>query len=176
MQPPSPPLSFYSLFMNETYKDHKDHPFAPISEEKGPKYSPEEKIWRPVIEKGQDGIDEPKRLASETMRAIEKGPLGVSRSDLSILRDNFTLTTWLLIGACLQAVVLTLCSLPYAILPASILLAWRFFDNLLQIAGVRQNPNMANVVLGKFSIHTPDAEGKLVGEPAQQGSKIVYCE
>jgi hypothetical protein len=139
-------------------------------------YSAEEKIWRPVFEHGHQG-KEVKRLASETMQAITKGPMGISRSDVVLLRDNYGLSTWLLLGACLQGLVAIISpSLLYALLPACLVLGSRIINVFLQCIGLRRNLNMDQVIKGKFSIHHPDVEGRLVGEPAQQGPLIVYCK
>jgi hypothetical protein len=138
-------------------------------------YSPEEGIWRPVL--GQtDGV-KVRQIVSESSKATIKGRLGLSLSDLVVLRDNFELSTWLLLGACLQGLLLAMSPTKmYAILPAFLILIWRIIYIVLQCAGLVKNHRMTNIILGKFSVHSPDAEGKLIGETAQQGSMVVLCK
>ncbi|UZJ53740.1 hypothetical protein CBS101457_003060 [Exobasidium rhododendri] len=135
-----------------------------IDQEQG--YSPDERLWRPVFTPGAAGTNGP--LPSEMLRAVTPGKLGLSRADVNMLRDNFSLTTWLLIGACLEGIALMLLPISQAILPPALLLAWRIVSVFLQMAGLRSNPHMKNVIMGKFSRHEPDEQGLLQGEPAQK--------
>lgn len=56
-------------------------------------YPAEERIWRPVLPPGD--ANNPNRITSETMRGLKKGPLGLSSSVVTLLRDNFNLITWI---------------------------------------------------------------------------------
>lgn len=85
-----------------------------------------------------------------------------------MVRDNFTTSTWLCIGACLQGLLL-LCisSRLFALLPAFALLSFRVGDVLLMTAGLKHNRYMDGVMHGKFCAQIPDAKGKFSAEPAE---------
>lgn len=77
-----------------------------------------------------------------------------------MLRDNFTLQTWLLVGALLQGL---LCLLPYRnialIAPVCVLLAFSIAKTFLMVAGILHNPYMDNVVTERTAILFPDSNG-----------------
>lgn len=78
-------------------------------------------------------------------------------SDLHALRDNFTISTWLLIGASLQCALLALPIRPsYALIPALSLLAYRFVHWLLQCFGVIAYRYTDGIVKGKLSVAYPE--------------------
>lgn len=134
-------------------------------------YSPDERIWRPVFPPGDP--NNAHRIPSETIRGLKKEHLGLTPSDITLLRDNFSLTTWILIGACLQSIFLSFFPFRYACLPAIVILSWRTMSVILQTIGVCENPNMKDVILGIFSVHHPTDLGKLEGDPSQK-PMIVY--
>ena len=80
--------------------------------------------------------------------------------DLTVLRDNFTISTWLLIGAVLQTLLLAFpIGKVYALAPAILLLGFRFVKNLLITFGILANPYMKDVIIGKYAAVYPDAQG-----------------
>src|SRR4051794_31560853 len=80
--------------------------------------------------------------------------------DLAMLRDNFTTSTWLLIGAVLQTSLLAFpISKLYALAPAILLLGFRFVKNLLMTFGILAHPYMKDVIIGKHAAVYPDAHG-----------------
>jgi hypothetical protein len=82
----------------------------------------------------------------------------MNTNDRTLLRDNFTTSTWLLIGATLQTSLLLLPIRPsYALAPAVILLSYRFINNLLICFGLKQNPYMNGVTIGKRAAIYPSA-------------------
>ncbi len=84
-----------------------------------------------------------------------------------MVRDNFTTSTWLCIGACIQgALLLCIPSRLYALLPALGVLLFRTCDVLLMTAGLKRNQYMDGVMNGKYCAQIPDTEGKFSGEPA----------
>lgn len=77
-------------------------------------------------------------------------------SDLHTLRDNFTISTWLLIGASLQCLLLALPIRPsYALIPALSLLGYRFTHWLLQCFGIIPHPYADGVIEGKLGAAYP---------------------
>ncbi|EER42054.1 conserved hypothetical protein [Histoplasma capsulatum H143] len=76
----------------------------------------------------------------------------------NIIRDNFTITTWLLVGGLIQGVVVAL--LGYlSLLPAVAVLAYRFGNNLLMALGWTKNRYLSNVLLTKFTAQMPRSDG-----------------
>jgi hypothetical protein len=94
----------------------------------------------------------------------ERSLLASIIADQHTLRDNFTTSTWLLIGACLQCLLLTLPIRPsYALLPALLLLGYRFVNWLLMYFGIIKHPYADGVIPGKASVAIPesyDVDGK----------------
>jgi hypothetical protein len=92
-----------------------------------------------------------------------------------LLRDNFTISTWILIGCVIQG-LLTLTIRPsLAVLPAFLLLTWGIIDALLMSVGLKQNTWMKDVIVGKFSVAYP-AQGEaraIQGQPADNGPGAV---
>ncbi|KLJ11854.1 hypothetical protein EMPG_13001 [Blastomyces silverae] len=76
----------------------------------------------------------------------------------NIIRDNFTISTWLLVGGLLQGVAVAL--LGYlTLLPAAAVIAYRISDNLLMAFGWTKNRYLSNVLLTKFTAQMPRSDG-----------------
>ena len=94
----------------------------------------------------------------------ERSSLPSTIADQHALRDNFTTSTWLLIGACLQCLLLALPIRPsYAFFPALLLLGFRFVNWLLMYLGIIKHPYADGVIPGKASVAMPesyDVDGK----------------
>jgi hypothetical protein len=74
------------------------------------------------------------------------------------LRDNFTISTWLLLGASLQCLLIVLPIRPsYAILPALLLLGYRFSLGLLHCFGLARHRLMDDVMPGKTAAVYPES-------------------
>lgn len=83
-----------------------------------------------------------------------------------MVRDSFTTSTWLCLGACLQGILLlSISSRLYALLPAFALLAFRTGNVLSMTLGLKHNPYMDGVKLGKFCAQIP-TDGKFSATPA----------
>lgn len=81
-------------------------------------------------------------------------------ADLAIIRNNFSLSTWLLLGAFIQSLVLVILPPRVAVLPPMCLLTLILAKNLLITGGYLKNPYLAAAYRGKAT--TPlqeDAEG-----------------
>ena len=73
---------------------------------------------------------------------------------LVILRDQLSVSSWLLLGATLQslAVVAALPDVPkYVWLPAIALMAFKVANTLLILAGAKSNPAMKDVNMGRVA-------------------------
>ena len=94
----------------------------------------------------------------------EHSALPSTTADYHALRDNFRTSTWLLIGASLQCLLLALPIRPsYALLPALLLLGYRFTSGLLMCFGIIKHPYMDGVIVGKTAAAMPesyDIDGK----------------
>jgi hypothetical protein len=75
------------------------------------------------------------------------------------LRDNFNITTWLLLGAAAQSFLHVLLPFRYAICPVAVFLSWGGLLTLLTFLKLSENQQMSDVVLGKFSAQIPDIQG-----------------
>ena len=92
-----------------------------------------------------------------------------------LLRENFTISTWILLGCIVQALLSLLLPRLLATLPAVLLLAWGMLDALLVYAGLKKNTYMQDVIVGKFSVAYPaDGEGSdIQGQPGENGPGAV---
>ncbi|KAJ5758899.1 hypothetical protein N7520_006055 [Penicillium odoratum] len=86
----------------------------------------------------------------------------------NILKDQLSMTTWLLLGAVIQGLAVLTLPAFYAILPAILLLSYRVLDNLLMTAGLKKNRFMDNVIMGKFTGQIPNTDGVYSSEPADE--------
>ena len=96
------------------------------------------------------------------------GPSGFT----SLLRDNFSITTWLLFGAVAQG-ALFLAIGRLALLPAASVLIYRALVAYAQSTGYLHNPYMDGVLLQKFSAQMPDEIGDHGSKPASQDIVVL---
>src|SRR5690242_5887899 len=80
---------------------------------------------------------------------------------LQMIRDQFSITTWLSIGAIIQATAYAL--LPYrnivTILPVLLLLGYKLASTACVLFGLVPNPRMKDVLLGHTTPVFPDEKG-----------------
>ncbi|CAK7221751.1 hypothetical protein SBRCBS47491_004634 [Sporothrix bragantina] len=88
--------------------------------------------------------------------------------EINYLRDAFQLQTWIAVGAILQAILVAVLPLNWAVVPAAVYLATRIIDTLLIWGQLRSNPHMDGVVTRKTSAQFP---GSTV--PAQQPLVVI---
>ena len=83
----------------------------------------------------------------------------MSLPNLNFFRDDLRLTTWLLVGACLQSLLVL--SLPryVALLPAALVLGARFLVNLLMTQGFVHNAGSEGVYQGRATAMIPLEDG-----------------
>ena len=82
------------------------------------------------------------------------------------IRDNFTLSTWLLLGACMQSLLIFLLPSRLALAPAFLIILYRLLDTSLMTMGLRKNRYIEESIPGKFSAQIPDAQGRYSKEPS----------
>lgn len=97
-----------------------------------------------------------------------------------ILRDQFTHSTWILLGACFYALASGVLSF---LLPKSgfylsaiifTILACYVATAILQTYGILANPEMNNVIPGLTSAVVPDVDGIMPSVPAQEGIVVMF--
>ncbi|KAL8829244.1 MAG: hypothetical protein Q9191_002118 [Dirinaria sp. TL-2023a] len=92
----------------------------------------------------------------------------------NFLRDQFTITTWLLLGAVLQALLVALpIRTLYAVAPAVTLLVWQVVDALMMSFGLKRNIYMDNVVQTKCTALVPDEQGSFSRASVGKGGEGV---
>lgn len=87
-----------------------------------------------------------------------------------IVRDQFSIQTWLAAGALAQGCLILLVG-RLALLPAAAYIFYSIADAYLTAIGLKANPLMSDVLMTKFTAQIPDARGDFSGEPA--GSDVV---
>lgn len=106
-------------------------------------------------------------------------PIGPDLASNSLVqqlrRDNFTISTWILLGCVIQGLLSLTIRPSLAVLPAFLLLTWGIVDALLMSVGLKQNTWMKDVIVGKFSVAYPDqGEGRAIqGQPGDNGPGAV---
>ncbi|KAK5045089.1 hypothetical protein LTR84_010237 [Exophiala bonariae] len=91
-------------------------------------------------------------------KSQSRSPSGKSRF-LYALRENFSVSTWLLIGALLQSILVFIIPRLYAFLPVFLILAARFGDSLAITFGFKRNYYMDDAILHRVSPQIPDEDG-----------------
>lgn len=89
------------------------------------------------------------------------------------IRNNFTIRTWLLLGALLQCLAAAILPLRYACLPPILIILCQTIDHALMQFGFTENRYMAGVITSKFSAQIPNADGTFGSTPAAS-SIIVF--
>lgn len=86
-------------------------------------------------------------------------------SGKALIRDQFSITTWLAMGATVQA-SLFLVAGKLAFVPAVAILLYRVFTAYAMSVGWMHNTYMDGVLMKKFSAQIPDASGQFGAKPA----------
>ncbi|KAF2158452.1 hypothetical protein M409DRAFT_31031 [Zasmidium cellare ATCC 36951] len=103
-------------------------------------------------------------------------PTSQSQRDLTgvllvILRDNFTISTWLMLGALIQGI---LSFLPYPnialVAPVAMVLLFQITRTALQSFGILKNPRMDGVIPGRTAVVYPNEKD---GQQNSPGNKQV---
>jgi hypothetical protein len=91
---------------------------------------------------------------------------------LQLIRDQFSITTWLSIGAVIQG-GLFLVAGRLALIPALALVLFRALDAYAVVTGWKANPWTKDTVLQHVSAQFPDEEGRFGPEPANQDVVVL---
>lgn len=92
---------------------------------------------------------------------------------LSFFRDDLRMSTWLLVGACLQCILVM--SLPrfVALLPAALTLIARAFKGVLMIQGIIHSPTYDRVFPGSMTAQIPYEDGSFP-QKASEKDIVVF--
>lgn len=91
----------------------------------------------------------------------------------SIFRDSFKLTTWLALGACLQALLSYLLPPAFAVAPVSLLLTYRVLRPILAHQSLIRHKQMDGVFLGKHTVQSPLKDGGLSANSSENAVAIL---
>jgi hypothetical protein len=90
-----------------------------------------------------------------------------------MIRDQFSISTWLCVGATLQIFAWLFVSRSLALYAPVLLLAFRFVDTMLMTFGLTRNRQMDGIILKKFSAQLPDEDGKFSDNVADQPVTVI---
>ncbi|KAI1098725.1 hypothetical protein F4804DRAFT_323982 [Jackrogersella minutella] len=88
-------------------------------------------------------------------------------------KDYFQLSTWLGIGALIQAAALSIFGIR-AIIPVVALLAIRTVDNLSMALGITHNRYMDGAIRKKWGVQIPHEDGTYGSEPAEDNVVVFF--
>jgi hypothetical protein len=85
----------------------------------------------------------------------------LSPNGRNLIRSQFGIGDWLVIGCCLQAVIALSCpwGLLWSFLPTFAIAIWKLCRTVMVMTGWLENKHMKDVVLGKTTAIFPNADG-----------------
>ncbi|KAH6669291.1 hypothetical protein B0J14DRAFT_657385 [Halenospora varia] len=92
----------------------------------------------------------------------------MAKLKLKYFRDDLAISTWLLLGACLQTLLLAILPAFLATTPALLLLLSRVLVGISTCWGLLPDSSMKGVRLGRFSNQIPQLNGSLSPTPSDQ--------
>ncbi|KAK2808016.1 hypothetical protein FQN50_005098 [Emmonsiellopsis sp. PD_5] len=112
-------------------------------------------------------------LSAKTKRPPSQLKTAVHGSGLiASIRDDLTLSSWLLIGGLLQGIAVLALGY-FSLIPPVLVLSYRIGDNLLMAAGLTKNRYLEGAVMTKFGAQIPREDGTFGSKPADQ-SVVVF--
>jgi hypothetical protein len=106
---------------------------------------------------------------TERPRSLFFGPAGLK----NMLRDSFTLTTWLALGAAAQSLLFLLLPTRLALVPPFALIAFRLLRAYAMALGWIHNTYMDGVIQTKYSAQFPDEGGEQGNKPSSQDVVVL---
>lgn len=103
-------------------------------------------------------------------RSQVNGPSKSARN-LYALRENFSVSTWLLLGALVQSAIVFVIPRLYALLPVFLVLAARFADSMAITYGFKRNHYLDEAIIHRVSPQIPDEDGNFHEESSKE--KVV---
>ncbi|EXJ60261.1 hypothetical protein A1O7_04413 [Cladophialophora yegresii CBS 114405] len=132
-------------------------------------------LFPPSTVKPQSQYSIAANIANERTGAKKTGFGHLNGGDIAILRDSFSVSTWLLLGGALQVLLSFLFPRSYLAIPIVGILGWRIADAYLMHFGIKKNVWAEGVIKGKWSVGYPsDGETEIVhGKPGDNGPGAV---
>lgn len=93
-------------------------------------------------------------------------------SGTNIIRDQLSISTWLLLGALAQGPLFYLLG-RLALLPSILILGYRALDAYAQATGWKRNTYLDDIILQKTGGQFPDSEGSYGTEPSRDGVVVI---
>jgi len=87
---------------------------------------------------------------------------------LKYFRDDLTVSTWILLGACFQTLFLSILPATLATTPALLLLLYRMVVSISTRKGLLPDPSTKGVRMGRFSNQIPEPDGSFASTPSYQ--------
>ncbi|KAE8332496.1 hypothetical protein BDV39DRAFT_216604 [Aspergillus sergii] len=109
---------------------------------------------------------------STNPRGILRLPRNIPSTSV-VIRDNFTVSTWLFLGGLLQGLAVIIFG-TYALIPTMLILLYRTTDHLLMAANITRNRYMDGVIQTKVSAQAPDANGAFGKEIASESIVVFH--
>lgn len=92
---------------------------------------------------------------------------------LKHFQDDLRMSTWLLIGASLQAILVLLLPRRVALAPAPLLIIYRVILFLLTRQGLLKDDSLKGAHIGRTSTQVPGTNGSLSGKPSDQEVTVM---
>jgi hypothetical protein len=85
----------------------------------------------------------------------------LSSNGQNLIRSQFDIGDWLVIGCCLQAVIVLSCpwGTLWSLAPTFVIAIWKICRTLMIITGWLENKHMKGVVVGKTTAIFPETDG-----------------
>ncbi|CDU26469.1 uncharacterized protein SPSC_06663 [Sporisorium scitamineum] len=91
----------------------------------------------------------------------------------ALIRDQVTISTWLLMGASLQCVLVSIFGARLIFGLPVLVLGLRLVKTILQAKGLLKNPYMEGVIPGRTTCHFPNKDGSYTGSPSNQSMAVL---
>lgn len=92
----------------------------------------------------------------------------------TLIRDQLTISSWLLLGASIQCILVAIFGARLLIVGLPVLvLGLRLVQAILQARGVLDNPYMAGVIKGRTTCHFPDKGGAYRGATSNKSMAVL---
>lgn len=138
------------------------------NEKKHPAYTP---VFEPFSQQPWSQYGQAQNFSAPGRPKAKKGMPIIAHN---LLRDNFTISTWLLMGACLQCGLVSLFGARVWIVGLPVLvLGLRCLRSGLQAVGVLKNPYMDGVIPGRTTCHFPNEDGSYSGSPSNRSLAVL---
>ncbi|KIW99490.1 uncharacterized protein Z518_11229 [Rhinocladiella mackenziei CBS 650.93] len=97
-----------------------------------------------------------------------------TKRQLYLLRMNFSISTWLLLGALLQSIVVFIIPRFYAMLPSILILSARLLDTMAITWGWKKNHYLDEAFLHRVSPQIPDEDGNFHQEASDEKVVVFF--